>query len=365
MHQVISFSFILLTVIVSCSTNGEFSSPVEKPLMEAVYASGYVVSENEYQVFAQVDGYITARQVKDGDAVKKGDVLFIIEADQQNARYRIARENYELARENAQHDSPVFTELRAAVSSAKSKMQFDSVNFVRFSNMMAQNATSRAEYDRSRLAYENSRNDFLLADSRLKKTINQLNTELRNAENQYRIARDESARYTIRSQVDGTVYRTFKEQGELIRRTEVIAVVGSADAYYLQLNIDELDIQRVREGQPVLVKIDAYPQQIFNAEITRIYPLVDGRQQSFRADAKLREKLPGGFSGLALEANIVIRKTDQALVIPKAALLPGDSVIVKTSSGQQRVKIIKGIETLDEIEVLEGLTASSLIKIKP
>lgn len=333
--------------------------------MEAVYASGVVVSENEYQAFSQVDGYIAEKLVNDGDAVKKGDALFVIEADQQNARYRIAKENYELAQQNFNTDSPVLNELKAAVASAKSKMQFDSVNFVRYTNLLAQNATSRGEYDRFRLAYENSRNDFQLADSRLKKTYSQLSTELRNAESQYKIARDESSRYIIRSQVDGVVFKTFKENGELIRRTEVIAVVGSRDSFYLQLNVDELDIQRIKIGQQVLVKIDAYPQQVFNAEIMRIIPLVDSRQQSLRVDAKLKDKLPGGFSGLALEANIIIRQVEQALVIPKSAVLAGDSVMIKTESGQKKIKITKGISTLDEVEIVEGLTASSEVKIKP
>ena len=361
---------IVLCVILSllfnaCSRNGEFVRPVEKSLMEAVYASGIVVSENEYQAFSQVDGYIAEKLVNDGDTVKKGDALFVIEADQQNARYRIAKENYELAQQNFNADSPILNELKAAAASAKSKMQFDSVNFVRYTNLLAQNATSRAEYDRIRLAYENSRNDFQLADSRLRKTYSQLSTELKNAESQYKIARDESSRYIIRSQVDGVVFKTFKENGELIRRTEVIAVVGSMDSFYLQLNVDELDIHRIKPGQPVLVKIDAYPQQVFNAEIIRIIPLVDSRQQSLRVDAKLKDRLPGGFSGLALEANIVIREVEQALVIPKSALLAGDSVMIKTESGQKKIKIKKGISTLDEVEVVEGLAASSEVRIKP
>ncbi len=42
-----------------------------KPLTEAVYASGLVVAQDEYQVFAQVDGYLAEKMVSDGDAVKK------------------------------------------------------------------------------------------------------------------------------------------------------------------------------------------------------------------------------------------------------------------------------------------------------
>ena len=350
--------------LIGCNGNQEFTKPEMKPLMEAVYASGYVASDNEYQAFSQVDGYIAEKLVKDGDAVKKNDPLYIIESDQQNARYRIAKENYELARENLRNDSPVLDELKAALKSANTKLQYDSMNFIRYTNLLDKNATSKAEYDRVRLMYENSLNDFQLAKSRYKNVYNQLTLELNNAENQFRIARDESTRYTISSQVDGIVLKTFKEGGELIRRTEVIAVLGSMDSFYLQLNVDELDIQRVKKGQEVLVKIDAYPDKVFSAAISRIYPLVDSRQQSLRVDARLNENLPGNFSGLALEANIIIRKTEKALIIPKGAVLPGDSVIIKKDRGEQKVKILKGITTFDEVEVLEGIDSTTFVKVR-
>lgn len=355
---------IILPGFLGCGNHGEFERPLTKPLMEAVYASGYVVAEDEYQAFSQVDGYIVNKLVNDGDAIRKNDPLYIIEADQQNERYRIAKENYELAQRNFGKDSPVLAELQAIRASAKTKMQYDSVNLARYSNLLKQNATSKAEYDRMQLLYENSSNEYKLADSRYEKIYNQLKVELKNAESQYNIVRDESARYTIRSQVDGAVFKTFKGQGELVRRTEVIAVLGKRDAFYLQLTVDELDIQRVKVGQPVLCKIDAYPDRIFNATISRIYPLVDSRQQALRVDANLHDQLPGAFSGLALEANIVIRKAENTLVIPKQALLPGDSIIIRDDRGESKIKIKTGITTFDEVEVVEGLTPSSLVKVK-
>jgi HlyD family secretion protein len=255
----------------------------------------------------------------------------------------------------------VLQELKAARESAQTKLEFDSANFVRYSNLLKKNATSQGEYDRIKLLYENSKNDFLLQNSRYAKTRNQLQLELENAKSQLAIAGDESGRYTVRSEVDGLVFMTAKEKGELIRRNEAIAVVGKKDAYYLQLDVDELDIQRVKVGQEVLVKIDAYPGKIFNAEIEKVFPMVDRRQQSVRADAKLKDGLPGWFSGLALEANIIIHKRDQAIVIPKNKLLPGDSVNIQTDDGPKKVKVTRGAETLDEVEILEGLDTGKLL----
>jgi HlyD family secretion protein len=347
-------------MLVSCRQQ-EGIKPEVKPLIEAVYASGVVVAKGEYEIFAQAEGYLADKLVEDGDAVKKGEPLFVIESGQQPARYRMAKEAFDLATKNYRDDSPVLRELKAAMETAFSRMQFDSLNFVRYSNLLKKNATSQGEYDRIKLLYENSRNEYILQKSRFERAKNQTYLDWQNAKNQLVIASDESGRYIVRSDVDGLVFMTAKEKGEMIRRNEAIAVVGRKDAFYLQLNIDELDVQRIRECQEVLVKIDAYPNKVFSATLTKIYPMVDRRQQSVRADAELKEPLPGWFSGLALEANIIIRKKDRAVVIPKNKLLPGDSVVIQTPEGSKKVKVTRGIETLDEVEITEGLDTGTML----
>lgn len=357
-----SFYLLFLLLPVACQNNQETLKPKVKPLIEAVYASGFVVAKDEYEVHSQAEGYLSEKLVADGEEVKQGDPLFVIESDQQSSRSRLARENYEMASSNYGKNSPVLEELRAAIQTSKTKVQFDSLNYVRYSNLLKSNATTRSEFDRMKLLFDNSRNDYSLQKSRYEKTKNQLYLELQNAKSQLQIASNESGRYTIRSKVDGKVFKTMKEKGELVRRNETVAVIGKDNAFYLELSVDELDVQRIREGQEVVVKIDAYPDKIFHARVTKIYPMIDKKQQSIQVDADLTDPLPGGFSGLALEANIIIRKKDNALVIPKTALLPGDSLNVKTPEGIRKIKITKGIETMDEVEIVSGLdSAGSLI----
>ncbi len=324
--------------------------------MEAVYASGFVVSEQEYQVFSQADGTLKQVVVKEGEVVKRGQPIVIVESAQQSTRYTMAKESYEQAVKNK---VPVMAELDATLQSARSKMQFDSINFVRYGNLLKSNATSRVDYDRAEIQYKNSRNDFLTIKNRLIKTQNDLDLAIQNSYNQLKISEEESANYILRSDIDGMVFKIMKEKGELVRRSEVVAVVGMPDKFYLKLTVDELDIQRVKEGQEVAVKIDAYPDKLYRGSVSKVYPLVDTRQQSLRVDVILIEKLPGLFSGLAVEANIIIRQKEHALVISKQSILPGDSVLISTSAGKKKVKIIRGIETLDETEIVSGLDADS------
>ena len=350
-----SLYFLFFLPLLACQNNQEALRPQVKPLMEAVYASGFVVAKDEYEVFSQAEGYLAEKLVVDGAEVRRGDPLFVIESDQQSSRYRLAKENYDMAMSNYGPDSPVLEELKSAIQTSRTKMQFDSLNYVRYSNLLRSNATTRSEYDRMKLLYDNSRNEYALQKSRYEKTRNQLYIDVQNVKSQLQIASNESGRYTIRSQVDGKVFKTMKEKGELVRRNEAVAVIGKDSLFYLELNVDELDVQRVRPGQEVIVKIDAYPDKIFHARVSKIYPMINKQQQSIRVDADFTEPLPGGFSGLALEANIVIRQKEKALVIPKAALLPGDSLTIKTPEGVRKIKVVRGIETLDEVEIAEGL----------
>jgi HlyD family secretion protein len=359
--KTIGIPALMAVAVCSCHTGSDDTKPKVKPLMEAVYASGFVVTKDEYEIFSQAEGHLSEKLVTDGTLVKKGDPLFVIESGQQSARYQMAKEAFVIASDNYKEGSPVLQELKAAINTARSKNEYDSINFVRYSNLIRSNATTRAEFDRVKLMYENSSNEYTLQKIRLEKIKNQVYLEWQNAKTQLVIASNESGRYLVRSEIDGIVLMTTKDKGELIRRNENLGVVGKKGAFYLQLTIDERDIQRVRSGQGVIVKIDAYPEKTFAAVISKIYPMAERRQQSVRADAELKEPLPGGFSGLALEANIIIRKNEKALVIPKNKLLPGDSLLVRSDNGTKKIKVQTGIETLDEIEITEGLDRNTLL----
>ncbi|NJO25523.1 MAG: efflux RND transporter periplasmic adaptor subunit [Bacteroidia bacterium] len=73
-----------------------------------------------------------------------------------------------------------------------------------------------------------------------------------------------------------------------------------------KLLVDEDDLDKVKEGQKVLITMDAFPDKVFNATVHRIYPMLNKVEQSFRVDAIPDSPLPVGIYGLNIEANIVI-----------------------------------------------------------
>jgi multidrug efflux pump subunit AcrA (membrane-fusion protein) len=352
---------IFIVVLAACSKSKQTVKPVYKPLVEAVYASGNLLPENEYKVFAQADGYLLRKVVEEGDTVSARQILFELESNKQDIRAQNALEQYRIAKSNSLRNSPILQELEAAMASAKARWQNDSINFIRYKNLLENKATTRIEYDRVSLNYHTSKNEFLSLKNRYEKTKTQLQSELQNAEAQYKLNAEQHADYMIKSRIKGMVYEIYKEEGEMVRSNEPVALLGDPSQVYLKLSVDELDINKIKTGQEVLVKIDTYKNRVFKAKVSKIYPMLNEREQSFRVDAVFIEEPPRLYAGLTVEANIVIQQKDRALTIPKTYLIGEDSVQVEQNGQTRQIKIEKGAENLEYIEVLSGLDTNSVV----
>lgn len=335
-------------------------------MTEAVYASGNILPKEEYKVFAMADGILSKKMVREGDTVQAGQILFVINNQQQKIRLNNAQDAYQIAQKNYDYSaSPVLKELETAIRTAQIQMQNDSMNYVRFKNLWQENATSKIEYDKYTLTYENSKNNFFLQKARYEKVKNDLLLNLQNTRSQVRLNAEINQDYTIKSMAVGRVYEIYKEEGEAVRRGEVIALLGSHQEFYLQMSIDETDINKVRVGQEVLVKIDIHKDKIFKAKVSKIYPRLNRLNQSFRVDAEIPpEAILEGFSGLTAEANIIIESKPKVLVVPKAYLLGNDSLCIEKNGNKEKVAIKKGIENFEWVEISEGLENNTKV-LKP
>jgi multidrug efflux pump subunit AcrA (membrane-fusion protein) len=353
-----------LLILQGCAEKKQTVRPVYKLLTEAVYASGNLLPEHEYKVFAQADGVLFRKTVEEGDTVVVGQTIFELERGKQSIRSQNALEQYRLAKNNALQQSPVLQELEAALASARARWQNDSVNHTRYKNLLENKATSRIDYDRATLAYQTSKNEYASLKSRYEKTRSQLKLESQNAEAQYKLAIEQHGDYAIKSRLNGIVYEVYKETGEVVKPNEPIALLGDPSQVYLKLTVDELDINRVRKGQEVLVKIDTYKNKVFKARISKIYPLLNERDQSFRVDAHFTEEVPRLYAGLTVEANIVVQQREKALTIPKTYLVSQDSVWVEQNGESKLIKITKGVENFEYVEVTSGLDTASILVLK-
>lgn len=335
----------------------------QKALTSAVYASGSLVPEQEYKVVSSVDGYLVQAYVKEGDVVKKGQLLFRVSSEVREAQESGARAVVQRTLPTVADNAPALRELQGRIDLARIKMHEDSLQYGRYEKLYAQNAIAKSTYEKYYLQYQTSLREY----QNLKKTYQQQSLtgelQLQQARNQLSVAQAQSDVGSLESFVNGTVYDVYKKSGDLITPNQPIALIG-AGQMLARLLVDEDDLGKISEGQKVLITMDAYPDKVFKAHIIKIYPLLNKVEQSFRADAALDEPIPVGMYGLNLEANIVLAENKNVWVLPKAALRKGDSVMVKKDGETKVVKIQKGLEDDKWVEVLGGIDRSSTIIIE-
>jgi len=362
MKKISVFLAIITALLAACSKDNEqATSPQYKSLTEAVYASGNIYPKNEYRLTANADGFLIRQTAFEGDVVDKNQLIFQLESVSQDARLEAASNILRQSETNYGANSPVLAELTSQLQNARTKLANDSVNFNRQKELYDRNATTRVEYERAELAYQTSKNEVTTRQKALQRTRSQLYVDLQNSQSNFRVNAREGDNFRIKTFEAGKIYEIYKKQGELVRRGEQIALIGDANEIYAQLAIDEGDFSKVKIGQEILVKIDVYKDKVFKARVTKLYPKLNKADQTFRVDAEFVDEKPNAFYGMTVEANIIISQNARVLTIPKSYLVGSDSVWIEENGDKKKVKITKGVENLDIVEVKGGLNEKSVV----
>jgi len=191
----------------------------------------------------------------------------------------------------------------------------------------------------------------------LNETRERLRTELEVARNNAAISAAGNEDRTPASLIDGIVYDLLVEPGELASPQKPVAVVGSAHDLYLELEVDEKDIARIRVGQEVTVTLELY-DRTFDAAVTRIIPLMDPRSRTFTVEARFGDRPPRLYPNITAEASIVLQRKGRAMTIPASYLVEGSKVLI----GEEELREVRiGLRDLERVEVLDGIDSTSVI----
>jgi HlyD family secretion protein len=353
---------VLITVVLftACKNSQPGVKVRISTITESVYASGIVKAEKQYNVFATVNGILKKAYVTEGEKVRKGDPLFLIENQTSTLNTENARLALELSAQNVRENSNRLRELELPLNLAKEKLQNDSIMYVRQKNLWEKSIGTRVELEQRQLAYETSKSNFLAALSRYRQAKTQFNTEYRQAQNNLKINKEQESNYTIRSETDGLVYDILKEQGEIVNSQSPLAVLGRSTDFKLELQVDEYDIVKTRLGQKVLVTMDSYKGKVFNAEVSKIYPIMNERSRTFTVDAKLIDRPAELYPNLTLEANIIIETKKNALVIPREYLVD-DQYVFTDPDKKVKTRVKVGLLDYKFAEIHSGLDTSQFV----
>ena len=351
--------FLLITIISSCGTKQEQISPSQEKITESVYASGIIKSKNQYQVFSTVNGLIEEIIAKEGDLIKKNDPIIKI----QNISSKLNAANAKLAADLASFNSngDKLNELKANIDFAKTKLKTDSSFFERQKNLWSQQIGTQNEFEQRELAYKNSLTNYKTAILRYNDSKKQLDFSAQQAKNNLEISTSFEGDFIIKSETDGRLYDILKEKGEMLTPQSPIAVIGDANDFIIELQVDEYDITKIKLGQKIILSLDSYKGQTFEAVVTKISTIMNERTRSFLITAEFTIKPPSIFPNLSVEANIVIRIKDNALTIPRNFLID-DSYVLNEKN--KKIKVSVGLMDYKKTEILDGLKPSDII-LKP
>lgn len=352
-------SIPLLVILLSCHSEQTKIKPSVEDISESVYASGIVKSKNQYQVFSTVSGIVKEIYVEEGDLIKKGTPLMRIF----NKTSALNMENAQLAADYARlsANKEKLDELKSAIELARTKMETDSLLLKRHQNLWKKNVGKRVELEQVELNYRNSVNNYRSSIVRYNDVKRQLELTASQSQNTYRINSAITDEYIIKSEIDGKVYSVLKSVGELINNQSPVALIGDDQLFYLEMQVDEYDIARIKLNQQVFISMDSYKGEVFEAKLSKINPIMNERTKSFTVEAEFINRPAVLYPFLTAEANIVIQQKNKALTIPRSYLI--DDSFVLTEDNEKK-KVVIGLRDYQKAEILSGLTAEDVI-LKP
>lgn len=221
-----------------------------RTLTQIVSASGKIQPEVEVILRPEVSGEIIELPVKEGNYVRKGDLLVRIKPDIYQAR--INEINASRLTQKARVE-----QARANLIEAESK-------YNQQSTLHEKNLTSEAEYVQAKSTYESQKANF-----------NAAKFQLQSVEAQLDQAKEELQKTIIRSPRDGTISRLAVEEGErVLGQTQMTGTelmrIADMDHMEVQVQVNENDIVTVAPGDTTNIEADAYPERIFKGVVTEI-----------------------------------------------------------------------------------------------
>lgn len=350
---------VIITLLSSCNKR-ETTTPTRKHIVNAVFASGFIEQENQYTVSASADGILTTIPVSEGDLVTQNTTVAIIKSDVQNNQVTDAQVVYNNAAANASAEASILQQIQTKINQANSQLLLDKVNYERYKDLRGQNSVSQLEFEKAELQYKASQNKLLELQNSYKATESDLKLNEKRSLVQVNTQKAILDDYKLNSSISGKVINVFKKQGELIRRGEAVAEIGSGE-FIIKLFVGEDDINKVNNNQTVSVHLNTYPNKTFKAKISKIYPSFNSTEQSYVVEAQFNQVPNKIFSGSQLQANIESGKSNDVLVIPTAYIIRANYVLLE--NGEEK-SIKTGKKNSDWTEVISGLSEEDII-VKP
>jgi HlyD family secretion protein len=292
-------------------------------------------------------GAIAALPVKEGDRVREGAILLELWNDDTTAQARGAED-----------------QSRSAVLRAEEVC----VN----AGTAAREAERARKLFRDGLIPDHELDRATSAEKTLRAACSAARADMQQAESRVAAARATLTRTVLRAPFAGVVAKITGEVGEFttpsppgIPTPPAVDLIDDS-CLYVTTPIDEVDIARVRAGQPAYITIDALPGQRFAGRVRRVAPyVVDLEKQARTVDVEVEfanaEDVKALLVGYSADAEIVLDTRDNVVRVPTQALLEGNRVFVLDGATLRERQLRIGLANWQFTEVLSGLQAGDMV----
>lgn len=261
---------VLLIVIILKVVEGE--QPIEvttekaeaRSIIETVSANGKIQPEAELKITSDVSGEIVEMLVKEGDQVKKGQLLCRIKPDiyesafeRVNASVNSSKANYKTA--------------MAQLAQAQANLAQADAAYVRNKKLFDQNVISQQEMDASKASYESAKANV----AGLMESLNASDFNVKSMEASLKEANSNLDKTFIYAPVDGTVSKLNVEKGERVvgvqglQGTEILRL-ANLNEMEASVEVSENDIIRIHKNDTSIIEVDAYSGKKFKGIVTEI-----------------------------------------------------------------------------------------------
>lgn len=310
--------------------------------------AGAVESCQRTKLSTLLGGRIEQLPVKEGDRVKKGQLLMKLWNDDQLAQNALARAQVDTARQG-------IAEACTVAANAEREAQ-------RLDLLHAQNYVSGSRNEAAHAEAEARRASCDAAKARVAQAMAQVH-----------VTNVEQGRTSLFAPFNGTVAKITGEIGEYSTPSPPgIMTPPAIDLFdesclYIKAPMDEVDSPKIHEGQPVRITLDAVPKKSFPGHIKRVAPYVlaiekQSRTVDIEAVFENPEEVGRLLVGYTANVEIILAVREKAIRVPTSALLEGGRVLVAGADGMLEERKIKtGLSNWEYTEVLEGLAAGDKV----
>ncbi len=343
----------------------------------AIDIVGTIAADDEVTISSQAEGVVRNVLADLGDPVREGQPL--VELDREKLQYNLDQQKAALARALTKYGASEPGHLspaedtpdarKAAAELAQAKQALDRARELFRRQLVPQQTlddaqtalqSNQASYD---AALQNARN--LAAD------IDASEAAVKLAERQLRDA-------YIRAPFEGYVQKRMVSLGELVKAEMPVMTIVRVQPLKVLAEIPEKMAPWVKVGQPLTLRVDAFPNRTFDATVSRISPGVNTQTRTFAVQAAAPNKegllKPGTFARVHLETALV----EQVLTVPYAAMqyrygvyrafeVKGDRLVLhelKTGDRvENRMEILDGVKLGDTIAMTDVDTLADGMKV--